>query len=291
METGNKRTYDENGWIKLHRCIQDNELYRRERFTWMQAWVDLLLLATHKRQAVFIRGIQVMLNPGELCYSQLSLAKRWRWNRKTVMAFLDDMKLRDMLDTRSDNVTTVISIRNWKKYQVKDTRADTRADTKTDTRISGGTDTKTNDETAQIPHENEETGLGECWALDTKANPPKPETADTNKKYKKKDSSILTEAERMYEYYASRVRSGARSDAVRSITKRLKEYTADDLTRCIDNYARNGMSPDTQYRVQANNFFGRAERFREYLAPRNPEAERHGNEPTEFQRILRGEGA
>lgn len=105
------------GWIKLYRQACDSELYFSERFTRMQAWIDLLLLATHKQQTVFLRGVEVHLLPGELCYSQLSLAKRWKWNFKTVKNFLSSLEKREMLETRTNNVTTVISIRNWSKYQ------------------------------------------------------------------------------------------------------------------------------------------------------------------------------
>ena len=134
------------GWIKLHRLICDNELYFSERFTRMQAWVDLLLLATHKPQTVFIRGVEINLKPGELCYSQLSLAKRWKWNRKTVMAFLKSLEKREMLLNRTDNrlshFTTVITIRNWCEYQ-----ADGQQDgQRNGQRKDNGTDTNKNEE-------------------------------------------------------------------------------------------------------------------------------------------------
>ena len=109
------------GWIKLHRKVTENELYFSERFTRAQAWIDLLLLATHKPQTVFIRGVEINLQPGELCYSQLSLAKRWKWNRKTVMAFLKLLERREMLLNRTDNrlshFTTVLTVQHWCEYQ------------------------------------------------------------------------------------------------------------------------------------------------------------------------------
>ena len=36
------------GWIKLHRTLQDNKLWYSEPLTKGQAWVDLILLANHK---------------------------------------------------------------------------------------------------------------------------------------------------------------------------------------------------------------------------------------------------
>ncbi|NWF90968.1 MAG: hypothetical protein HXY50_16095, partial [Ignavibacteriaceae bacterium] len=105
------------GWIKLHRQIEDNEFWFSERFTKGQAWVDLLILANHKPATVFIRGIEIRLNPGESCHSQLTLAKRWKWNFKTVVTFLKTLEKREMLETKTNNVTTIISIKNWNLYQ------------------------------------------------------------------------------------------------------------------------------------------------------------------------------
>src|SRR5271169_883961 len=105
------------GWIKLHRKITDNDFYFSQQFTKMQAWIDLLLLASHKDKTIFIRRIEIKLKRGDLCYSQLSLARRWNWNFKTVRKFLTYLEKLEMVETRTDNVTTVISIRNWNYYQ------------------------------------------------------------------------------------------------------------------------------------------------------------------------------
>jgi len=105
------------GWISLHRQIIENELYFSEKFTRSSAWIDLLLLANHKGGVQFIHGVEVVLKPGDLCYSQISLATRWKWNFKTVKKFLDFLVDREMITYKGGKVTTIISIKNWKKYQ------------------------------------------------------------------------------------------------------------------------------------------------------------------------------
>lgn len=121
------------GWIKLHRQISENEFYLSERFTKMQAWIDLLLLAGHTKQTIFIRGIEINLKPGELCYSQQSLAVRWKWNFKTVRKFLELLENRQMVKCRINTVTTVIIILNWHKYQVEGEQNGEQKENKTDT--------------------------------------------------------------------------------------------------------------------------------------------------------------
>ena len=121
------------GWIKLHRQIVENEFYFSERFTKQQAWIDLLLLATHKERTVYLKGLEINLKPGQLCYSQVSLAKRWDWNRKTVKKFLNTLKNREMVDTRETNITTIITIKKWFLYQGDGQRSGHRRDSGTDT--------------------------------------------------------------------------------------------------------------------------------------------------------------
>ena len=105
------------GWIKIHRKITELDFYFSERFSKMAAWIDLLLLATHKPQTIFIRGVEINLQPGELAWSITSLAKRWKWNKRTVIKVLNMLEKRKMIHRKSDNVTTIISIKNWDKYQ------------------------------------------------------------------------------------------------------------------------------------------------------------------------------
>lgn len=105
------------GWIKLHRQIVENELYFTERFSKMQAWIDLLLLANHKQRTIFIRGVEIQLNTGELAYSMQSLGKRWKWNKRTVKGFLNWLENRQMIHTKISNVTTIVSILKYADYQ------------------------------------------------------------------------------------------------------------------------------------------------------------------------------
>ena len=47
------------GWITIHRKLFYNKLWLSEPFTKGQAWVDLLLLASHKDTIFWKRGIEV----------------------------------------------------------------------------------------------------------------------------------------------------------------------------------------------------------------------------------------
>ena len=106
-------------YIKLYRQITENEFYFSERFTKMQAWIDLLLLARYSEKPSFvcIRGNMVEVKRGELCYSIRTLAKRWKWNARTVMGFLSYLSNRQMIQYRTSSLTTTITVLNWEEYQ------------------------------------------------------------------------------------------------------------------------------------------------------------------------------
>ena len=57
------------------------------------------------------------LEPGDVAYSKTSLSKRWQWNERTVSAFLGGLCKRQIIQSRINNVTTVISIKNYDIYQ------------------------------------------------------------------------------------------------------------------------------------------------------------------------------
>ena len=116
---------EDKGWIKLHRQIQDNDFWLKERFTWAQAWIDLLLLANHKENSFWIRGIEIKVKRGEIAYSMVSLAKRWKWTPKTVASFYQALTKRKMVLSKMDNKTTFIQICNYGKYQQQTTEQTT----------------------------------------------------------------------------------------------------------------------------------------------------------------------
>lgn len=105
------------GYLKLYRKITDNELYFSNKFDYMRAWIDLLILACYKTQSVIIKGDEITLNPGELCHSMTRLALRWQWNRWAVSKFLHLLSKRKMIHIRKCRYTTIITIINWNKYQ------------------------------------------------------------------------------------------------------------------------------------------------------------------------------
>lgn len=104
-------------WIKIYRSIRDNPLWAYVPYDPARAWIDLLLSATYKQRGMFFDGKIIDLNPGELITSQVKLSTRWGWNRKTVNKFLRNLQSEQMVDIKTDNKKTYLSIKNWNPYQ------------------------------------------------------------------------------------------------------------------------------------------------------------------------------
>lgn len=105
------------GWIKLHRKIEQNDLWLSEPFTKGQAWVDIILLANHKRQVLFKRGIKVVINRGEVGWSEDALAHRWKWSRGKVRRFLKYLKTVQQIEQQKSHTLSRIIILNYDSYQ------------------------------------------------------------------------------------------------------------------------------------------------------------------------------
>lgn len=105
------------GWISLDRCITKHWLWQGEKFSKGQAWVDLLLCASHSSHKVLIKGVLINVSRGEQIRSQVTLAKAWNWDRKTVSRFLKLLEKDGMIATRSDHLTSYVSICNYDSFQ------------------------------------------------------------------------------------------------------------------------------------------------------------------------------
>ena len=109
------------GWIKLHRQIADNPLWKSEAFTRAQAWVDLILLANHKDSFFYKRGIKIDVKRGQLGVSEKGLADRWKWSRNKVKKFLKELENEHQIKVIKNNVTQVVTVLNYNEFQQEKT--------------------------------------------------------------------------------------------------------------------------------------------------------------------------
>lgn len=121
-----------NGWIKLHRSIEDHWVWDCE-FSYGQAWIDLLINACHKPNKLNIKGRLIQLNRGEQARSEVTLSKRWKWSRNKVRRFLKNLENDGMIVQKTTHLTSIISICNYDVFQSNDTTDGTANETRNET--------------------------------------------------------------------------------------------------------------------------------------------------------------
>lgn len=168
------------GWITIEREITDHWIWKKEPFTKGQAWLDLLLHANHKPTRILIKGKVLKLDRGEQGRSEVTLANRWKWSRNKVRRFLNLLKTEQMIEQRTEQQTSVISICNYSKYQDKPKQDGTGNET--GDRTGGGTGMgqgrdrwrNTEEQCKQLNNENNENNVSEDACSDGAADDPPP---------------------------------------------------------------------------------------------------------------------
>jgi hypothetical protein len=109
------------GWVRIYRSLGHHPIWTGERFTRGQAWVDLILLASYADHIAFPGNRPLAVKRGQVLTSQVKLAARWHWNRKTAKNYLAGLRAAGMLDFQTGKETdtgyTLITIRNYEHYQ------------------------------------------------------------------------------------------------------------------------------------------------------------------------------
>jgi len=164
------------GYVKFHRQYLESDLWLSEPFTKGQAWVDLFGLANYKEHTIWIRGVEILVKRGELARSELTLAKRWRWSREKVRRFLSWLESDGKIRQQKSNVTSLIYIINYDRYNSNETpnqtaekhqtrqQKNTKPDSKRDTNKKEKKEKK--DKNKEIPETSpKEVSLPSCLSL------------------------------------------------------------------------------------------------------------------------------
>lgn len=118
------------GWIKLHRKIQECDLWiSDEPFDCRSAWIDLLLSANHEDKSMLFDGHLISIGRGQLITSVRKLSVKWNWGKDKTLKFLNLLQELQMLEKNSDSRRTLLTIVNYDNYQIKDTDEQTLTQT------------------------------------------------------------------------------------------------------------------------------------------------------------------
>jgi len=109
---------DKRGWIRLHRKLRDHWLWdNKEVKSKFEAWMDLIMMASHEERSVYMKEQLVVIKRGEVCCSLNTFAKRWKWSTGKVRRFISVLKTDTMVVQQTTRVATHLSICNYDTYQ------------------------------------------------------------------------------------------------------------------------------------------------------------------------------
>lgn len=92
-------------------------MWRQEKFSKGQAFIDLLIRANYKPLKGCVDGRYVVIPRGTVLTSMVALAEEWRWNRRTVERFLRALEMDGTIHIETRTKCTLISIVNYDTYQ------------------------------------------------------------------------------------------------------------------------------------------------------------------------------
>ena len=105
----------EKGWIILHRSIMQHWLWLSDAH--FRRWIDLIFKAQYEDKVISLGYRKVNLKRGQVLTSLRALAHDWRTNASIVIKFLTMLRCNEMIEFKSFKNYTIITIRNYNKYQ------------------------------------------------------------------------------------------------------------------------------------------------------------------------------
>ena len=109
------------GWISIHREITKHWVWDEKPFSRGQAWIDLILMASHKDTKFALGNELIEITRGSFVTSELKLMERWGWGKSKTRSFLKLLEDDGMIIKKSDHKKTTINICKYSVWQDAET--------------------------------------------------------------------------------------------------------------------------------------------------------------------------
>lgn len=108
------------GYIKLHRRIQSNWIWKKKRiFSQAEAWIDILMEVQHSEKVEKVSlGMAILdCHRGESLKSFETWGERWNWHKSKVRRFLTLLQSQNMIELKNEKITTRLKVLQYEEYQ------------------------------------------------------------------------------------------------------------------------------------------------------------------------------
>jgi len=193
------------GWVPIHRQLNDNWLWKDKPFSKGQAWIDILLRVNHKPAKVPIGNQVIEVKEGQTIWSVKDMADKWGWSRKKVDNFLKVLQTELQITKKSTTKYTLLTVANWELYQAEEQQKNINGTSKEHQRNTNNNDNNNNNEKDKknsAPEEHE-TFFENMW----KQYPLKKGKSSISVTQKKKLYKLGDELQRCLDRYIAYVKS------------------------------------------------------------------------------------
>ena len=221
------------GWIKLYRKLIENPIFLKPEL--LQLFIYCLLKANHEAQKLIFNGQEIEIKIGQFITGRNIIAKELKQNPITTYKRLKILENLQILNIKSNNKFSVVTVVNYGLYQSEEIKRNTKRNNKGTTREQQG---NTNKNVKNV------------------------------KKLKNKDIEYTPLFEIAYKNYP---RPQAKSDTFRNWNSLLKQYTEEQLLQFAENYKLYFESipeADRPFAYSSNNFYGRKAYYLDFMEPK-----------------------
>ena len=136
------------GWYILSRSVVDSPVWNcDEPYDKRAAYIDLLLMANYEDKQLILNRSRnaITVHRGQLVTSYDHLANRWRWGKRKVMTYLDQLEQVGLIEKKGTQYGTVLTLVQYEvsgnKGNAHSTARDTADSTVDDTARATSGDT------------------------------------------------------------------------------------------------------------------------------------------------------
>jgi len=113
-----------NGWIKLHRKLRENPIYKNSKA--VHCWIECLLRANHNNESFYLGRKQIELKSGEFIFGREEFGKGLGISGSTIWFWLRRFEVDSMVDIKKTSKGCLCKIKNWEEFQTVDSNLDNK---------------------------------------------------------------------------------------------------------------------------------------------------------------------
>lgn len=103
------------GWIKIHRSIEDKGYYRDSEY--IHLWVHLLLKVNHEEKEFLFNGKIIKIKRGQCVTGRKKLSQETGISESKIERILKLFESEQQIEQQTNNRNRIITIKNYNEYQ------------------------------------------------------------------------------------------------------------------------------------------------------------------------------